>query len=236
MEGVRLADFGIGMASARQFILRFGWKSPAGTYNVSINNGIHSFVANIVISAGQANTDTVQTVVIPAYTAGVWNTGAVAMLAIYFTVAAGSSSVGAAGWQAADRYITSATTNGVATAGNIFELYDVGLYLDPLNTGVAPPWTMPDEADELSACQRYWQRYNNLLNTSGYTAGNHHFCAPLTVSMRTLPAESFANVTYNNCTGVTSYAVTSSTLGYYSSVTTAGAMYVITDVILNARL
>jgi hypothetical protein len=42
------------------------------------------------------------------------------------------------------------------TVGNTFELFDVGLYLDPNATGVPPPWQMPDEAEELAACQRYW--------------------------------------------------------------------------------
>ena len=32
---------------------------------------------------------------------------------------------------------------------NAFELFDVGLYLDPEATGVAPKWEMPDEAEEL---------------------------------------------------------------------------------------
>ena len=40
-------------------------------------------------------------------------------------------------------------TNGMAGAGNVFELFDVGLYLDPDNTGLPPKWQMPDEAEEL---------------------------------------------------------------------------------------
>ena len=46
------------------------------------------------------------------------------------------------------------------TTGNVFELFDVGLYLDPHNTGIAPPWQMPDEAEELRACQRYYCKRN----------------------------------------------------------------------------
>ena len=44
-----------------------------------------------------------------------------------------------------------------ATAAAVFELFDVGLYLDLDNTGVAPKWEMPDPNTELLACRRYFQ-------------------------------------------------------------------------------
>ena len=74
-----------------------------------------------------------------------------------FGFAAGTTYQGAAGWQAGAKYTITGNPNGAVT-GNVFYFTDVGLYLDPLATGIAPPWAMPDEAEELRACQRYYQK------------------------------------------------------------------------------
>jgi hypothetical protein len=160
IEGIRVADFKWGTAAARQVVLRFGFKAPAGTYSVSIINdaAARSYVASFTIAAGQANTDTEQVFVIPGDTTGVYPVGAVRCMILNIEMAPGSTYQGAAGWQAGAKYGTSASTNGGATAGAVYELFDVGLYLDPNATGVPPPWQMPDEAAELLACQRYWQK------------------------------------------------------------------------------
>jgi hypothetical protein len=84
-----------------------------------------------------------------------------------FTVAAGTTWQGTnLAWQAGCKFGVSGNTNGMATAGAVYELFDAGLYYDPLNTGVAPAWEMPDEAQELVACQRYWQ--TTWATWSGY--------------------------------------------------------------------
>ena len=66
---------------------------------------------------------------------------------------------------------TASNTNGMATGGAVFELFDVGLYLDPNATGVPPPWQMPDEAQELAACQRYWEFLGAGVIGAGQGAG-----------------------------------------------------------------
>jgi hypothetical protein len=72
IEGIRLSDFGWGAAGAKQAVLRFGFKGPAGTYSVSMVGATHAYIANFTIAAGQANTDTEQVLVIPGSTAGTW--------------------------------------------------------------------------------------------------------------------------------------------------------------------
>ena len=161
LEGIRIADFGWGTAQARQVVLRFGFKAPAGTYSIALTNGVavnRTYLANFTVSAGQANTDTVQTFIIPGDTTGAWPTDNSRGMFLTIAAAMGTTFQGAAGDGTPANFMgTSANTNGMATAGNVFELFDVGLYLDDQNTGVPPPWVMPDEAQELPACRRYWQ-------------------------------------------------------------------------------
>lgn len=158
IEGSRFADFRYGSVSAKQSILRFGWKSPAGTYSVCLRNGANnrSYIANFTVSAGQANTDTEQTFVIPGDVTGTWLTDNGVGMQLGIVLATGTTFQGAAGWQAGNILGTSATSNGLAATGRVYELFDVGWYLDPQLTGLAPAWVLPDEADELTACQRYW--------------------------------------------------------------------------------
>jgi hypothetical protein len=162
IEGIRVADFLWGTAQARQAILRFGWKSPAGTYSISVLNGAanRNYIANFTIAAGQANTDTEQVLRIPGDTTGVWPVDTSRGMYVRFVTATGTTyGNGVAGWQAGAASGTALNTNGIATAGNVIELWDCGLYLDPLNTGTPPRFEMPDEANEYIACCRYYERF-----------------------------------------------------------------------------
>jgi len=49
-------------------------------------------------------------------------------------------------------------TNGNASTSNVFELFDVGFYADPLKTGVAPPFVIPPNGQAYIDSQRYWQK------------------------------------------------------------------------------
>jgi len=162
LEGIKVSDFRWGTAAAKQVVLRFGWKSPAGTYSIRIANnaGTRTYLANFTIAAGQANTDTEQVLVIPGdTTASVWEAGSNVGLFLNFVMAVGPTYQGVVGWNSTNPYMgTAANTNGMATVGNVFELFDVGLYLDPDNTGLPPRFEVPDYADELLACQRYYEK------------------------------------------------------------------------------
>jgi hypothetical protein len=196
IEGVRIADFFYGTASAKQSILRFGWKSPAGTYSVSLRNSANtrSYVTNFTISVGQANTDTEQVFVIPGDVTGTWLTDIGVGIFLWVTLATGTTyQAPSTGWNAGNFIGTAAISNGMGTAGNVFELFDVGLYLDPQNSGVAPRWQMPDYAEELRACQRYY--FKNSPITTGsvqYATGSQTNAfvgfVPFHVPMRTTPA------------------------------------------------
>jgi hypothetical protein len=170
VEGVRVADFQWGTANAKPVVVRFGYKAPAGTYSVAMRtfNGSYSYINPFTVSAAEANTDIERVLTFPAPTAGTWNMdGNAGSFGLSFPIAMGTTYQGASGaWVAANLLGTSSSSNGMATAGAVYELFDVGLYLDPNATGVPPPWVMPDEADELAACRRYWCRYTNWYVTN----------------------------------------------------------------------
>jgi hypothetical protein len=179
-------------------VFRFGFKAPTGTYSIALTNGVavnRTYLANFTISAGQANTDTVQTFVIPGDTTGTWPNDSNTGMYLTITAAAGTTFQGVAGWNAGNLMRTAANTNGMATAGNIFELFDVGLYLDPLATGVPPAWQMPDEAQELIACKRYWEKVDDsaFIFSGAVTSGTGYYLTAQLVPKRVLPALSGVN-------------------------------------------
>jgi hypothetical protein len=238
IEGIRTADFRWGTAAAKQVVLRFGFRGPAGTYSIGLKNSpaTRTYLAPFTITAGQADIDTEQTFVIPGDTTGTWATDTSVGVQLIIGLCAGTTFQGVNGWQAGHLIGTSATSNGMGVVGNNFQLFDVGLYLDPNATGVPPPWQMPDEAAELAACQRYWQK-NQLMGIGYLLAGTStHYTWLFPCVMRIAPAQSYNSVTNYNTTGPVAYANDQGTFGvYFTSVATGltgAAFYGIT----NARM
>jgi hypothetical protein len=199
IEGSRIADLRYGTASAKQAVLRFGLKAPAGTYSIAIQNSAsnRSYVANFTVTA--ANTDTEWAFVIPGDTTGTWLTTTGIGLSIYICFSCGTTKQASAtttGWYASNSYGNSANTNSMLTAGLVFELYDVGLYMDPLVTGIAPRWIAPDPVDELLTCQRYYYMTGGMW--SGYvTASFNYYLSLQKPNMRVTPSYAGANITAN---------------------------------------
>jgi hypothetical protein len=222
IEGIRIADFRWGSAQARQVVLRFGFKAPAGTYSVALRNSAldRSYVANFTISAGQANTDTEQTLIIPGDATGTWLTDTGIGVSLFIVAAAGSNFIGVAGWQAGNVRATSANTNNVAVNGSVFELYDVGLYLDPLNTGIAPPWQMPDEAEELRACMRYFYKINGIRVYVSSLPLIYFF----KTSMRILPAVTGGGAGFALDSGGTEFVAASQTTNAFQNLVFSARM------------
>jgi hypothetical protein len=157
IEGIRNRDFQWGTANAKQAVLRFwAMSNAAGTYTVAILNQpvTRSFLASFTLAA---NVWTAFTIVVPGETTGVWAIDSSRWGEVKFSFAAGSTvATGVAGWQSGNVVALTGMTNGTAATNNTLYIGDVGLYLDPNATGVPPPWQMPDEAQELAACQRYY--------------------------------------------------------------------------------
>jgi hypothetical protein len=201
LEGVRIAQLGFGAATARQAVLRFGFKGPAGTYSFALRNtpATRSYVKNFTITAAQANTDTLQTFVIPGDVTGAWAADNTIGLALSICDACGTTYQGVEGWQAGSFLGTPANTNQVATNGNVIELFDVGLYADPDKTGVAPPFVAPQFRDALLDCMVYFQLFPRA-NISGYgSTGNYDGPSTvLPVPMRVTPTVGQPTFSYVN--------------------------------------
>jgi hypothetical protein len=171
IEGQNVADFRYGMGSARQSILRFLFKGPAGTYAVRLTNSAknRSYVA--LFSPAAANTDEIIQIVIPGDTSGTWLTDTGIGIEACIVLACGSTFQGTAGWQAGDILGTSGVSNGMGTGSAVFEVGELGLCLDPNATGVAPEWELPDFASELAGCLRYFETLNAVSGLEVFGAG-----------------------------------------------------------------
>ncbi len=167
LEGQSVADFRWGSASARQAILRFLFKGPAGTYAVRLTNSAknRSYVATF--SPAAANTDQIIELVIPGDTSGTWLTTNGIGIEICIVLACGSTFQGSTGWQAGDILGTSGVSNGMGTGSAVFELGEFGFYIDPDAIGSAPLWELPDFASELARCQRYYEKSYALDTAPG---------------------------------------------------------------------
>lgn len=173
LEGSNVKVLLYGTADAKAAVLRFGFKGPAGTYAAALHNSgaTRSFVALFTIAAGQANTDTVQEVAIPGDTTGTWLT-ADGMIGITLDIvlACGSTFQGAVGWQAGNILGTSAVSNGMGTAAAVFELFDVGLKLDPGGAGVYGQYEV-GEVHPVYRSERYWEKSYNPSVAIGTATG-----------------------------------------------------------------
>lgn len=163
IEGIRIADFAWGLAAGKPVVVRLTLRSSvAGTFAFVITNGTtitHTFVKALTVAAG---VDTDFSFAVPAPPIGTWPITTALGMMVYIGLAAGTSlQAPAEGWNTGNYRGLAGQTNGLAANATSFQLSNFGLYLDPNNTGLAPPWQVPDEVQELVACQRYWCRNPN---------------------------------------------------------------------------
>jgi hypothetical protein len=160
-EGAMVADFLWGTAKAKPVLARFwGYSNQAGTYALYLRNGAGNryFLAPFTLPASAYKEIIIP---IPGDITGTWPTDNTQGMIIGCGLAAGTTyGAGVAGWQSTAQFQIAGNTNLAQTANNAFYLANVGLYLDPDNTGVPPPFEMPDFGDELRRCQRYWEPMN----------------------------------------------------------------------------
>jgi hypothetical protein len=213
IEGLRIADLAFGTASAKTFILRFGVRAPAGTYCISCRNGgaTRSYVAEFTIASGEANTDVVKSVTIPGDVTGTWAADNTLGLAVFILLMCGTSYQGTPNsWQSSGSLADANQFNFMGTNGNVFELFDVGLY----QGSAAPAFQVPDYATELLACKRYCYLSNpparGLVATATTLSrmGCNH-----PVAMRAAPTVSI-KATINVTDGAAATTVTSITNNY----------------------
>jgi hypothetical protein len=194
LEASRMRDFLFGSADARPGVIRLGLKAPAGTYGIAIVNAAvsRSFVAEVTIEAGEANTDVVKTVAFAGDITGTWETGDVLGWILSICIAAGNTYLGSAGWQSGYYLAGVGQTNGLASNSNVFEIFDVGLRLDPDGAGAYGQFEVSDDYPELLLCQRYWRRAGKGAIGAATSSSAASFGGPIGhPRMRTTPTASF---------------------------------------------
>ncbi len=172
IEGNRVADLRFGHAAAKVITVQFGVKAPAGTYCVSVRNGTPNriIVGEYTIAAGEANTDVVKSVTVAGDTSGAWAFDNTVGMEVIFVLMAGSSYAQSPNtWSAASSaFSTSNQFNFMGTVGNVFELFDVGIY----EGNSAPSFQLPDFQEELDRCQRYWEKSYDYATAVGAATNN----------------------------------------------------------------
>jgi hypothetical protein len=212
LEGVRVADLMWGTAAARTVTIQVGVKAPvAGTYVVQLQNAATdtTVVGSFTVAAGEINTDVVKSVTLAGATTGTWARDTSLGMYLYLYLMNGGQ-----------------TANAFATAGNVFELFDAGMY----EGNVAPPFQLPDYLTELGICQRYYVKIAAGAQTYNGSASTQQMAAttPLPVCMRATPtcAVSTGAIQVAGIDFVTSYASSIAAATWYNPV----------SVIANARL
>jgi hypothetical protein len=241
VEGLDIADFGWGAAGAKQVVVRFcAVCDQAGTYGFAITNGAGDRAWCGSFTIAQAGVPQVFTIVVPGDTTGTWPVDNTYALSLRFSYAYGSNYVGAAGWGGGNKMGVAGVTNGAAVANAKLTITDVGLYLDPEATGLAPPFNAPSYEDDLARCQRYWCKVNNLFSGQLTSGSAYATNAYLPCHMRVTPTLSGVQVgsgsfpttpggiTFANFNAVQETRTANATVGsgYYTTTITATARLV----------
>jgi hypothetical protein len=197
IEGLKIADLKWGTAGAIPVVVRFTFAAPIGTYSLAIRNPSGAMCYIVPIPVTVANTFVTYTFAIPGPTSGTWaidNTSGVQFMII---PAAGSGYLGAPNvWTGGNLLGHTGMSNGAAVNGNSFWLADVGFYADPRGTGVPPPWQYPDYAEDLTACQRYYQRVS--LEFCGNTSATASYYALATYPVPPRANPTLSGINTNN--------------------------------------
>jgi hypothetical protein len=163
LEGLRVADLKAGTASPKTVTIKFGVRAPAGVRSVVIRNSSteRSYVAEYTISAAEANIDVIKSVTLTLDNTGSWAKDNTRGMVVSWTLMAGPTLQGASGVWLNGNYVSSASqSNFMETAGNTFDLFDVGLY----EGRAAPDFVITDDTEE---CRRYCE----MAAGGGFYAG-----------------------------------------------------------------
>ena len=229
IEGLNMADFGWGTASAQAVTLSFWVRSSlTGTFGGAVQNSASNRSYPFSYTISSANTWEQKTITISGDTTGTWLTTNGVGARIYFGLGAGSTASGTAGaWAAANYFSATGATSVVGTSGATF--YITGVQLEA--GSVATPFERRPYGLELQLCQRY---YTCTVPGSGIrittyadavVSDGQVYC-PFKVSMRADPTVvvTGSGTTLTNTGGLTTYLINRDGFSFNVSSTSGAGM------------
>lgn len=216
LEGQRIADLMLGTSSAKQIVVMLGVKGPAGTYGVQLPCGdfTSSAATTITISAAEANT--------PLYKF------------VTFQPTSGNYTVSNSAGAHLQITLAQATQfNLLGTVGNVFELFDVGLY----EGSVAPAFQVQDYASELRECLRHYYKGLWTFRVNAVASGIYAIDIPFKVPMRAAPTALLSGTSRSNLASNSFVNTDIHQTAFQITASAAGDTYVYGEtLVLNARL
>lgn len=169
IEGNNVADLVFGTANAKTITVSFYVKSSlTGTFGGALKNAVPNRAYPFSYTITSANTWEYKTVTIAGDTTGTWATDATIGLNLAFDTGSGSNNKGTAGaWAATADLGVTGGVNLVESASATWQITGV-----QLETGTnATPFEYRSYGDELSRCERYFQKsYQSTTAPGGATA------------------------------------------------------------------
>ena len=205
VEGLNMADFAWGTASAKAVTLSFWVRSSlTGTFGGTMMNSAQNRAYPFTYTISAANTWEQKTINVAGDTTGTWLTTNGAGIKLGFQLGVGSTFTGTAGsWSANNYWGATGATNILGTNGATW--YVTGVQLEAGT--VASPFERRDYGRELMMCQRYYQTNSYRIVTSGnyYDVSFTNMRAAPTVAELSrdgavggsLKINSYSNNTYN---------------------------------------
>jgi hypothetical protein len=230
IEGVHIADFAWGTASAVPVTLSFWVRASAtGTYGGSLTNASINMSYAFTYSISAANTWEQKSITIAGPTSGTWNTNNAGGITLRFSLAAGSSFSGAAGsWVASDRVSATGARNVLGTLNATWDIAGVQLEKGTAATS----FDFRPLTTEINLCFRYYQLKN--ITIGGYAAaGSAIYNAVIyPIPVRASPTVAWGAVVYANTTTFGIGAIQPDSFTAFASLTvsasgTAAVVYTI---------
>lgn len=185
IEGYSIADLKWGTAYAKTITFSVDLKLPAGTVALSVRNGdaTRSYVAPIVISAGEANTWVRKSVTIPGCPDGTWQTTTGNGMQIWLSFGCGTTfNAPTASTWATGNYLSVSSATNYAAAGSVVAYVNA----PQLERGtIASSFERVPLQQELLSCMRYYQRINGVSISTRPAYTRYSFMTPMRIAPTT---------------------------------------------------
>ena len=241
IEGHRTARLGWGTAGAKPITICF-WSAHyrTGTYTGVVRNADATRSYAFSYTQNVSRVAEFKTITIPGCTDGVWHQTNGAGLTLFFVAACGTTYTAPSlnTWLNSNYVAGPGQVNGVATTDDA--LYLTGIMVLPgiyAPTAAQSPLIMRPYNQELITCQRYFQKYDNLLiNGYNVAVGSIYADISFTTEMRAAPSVTFNTILYSNASALALNIVYTNHLRTSIIVSSTAAAYANFGANLDARL